>query len=152
MTHFHEIGGGAEVKSTAEIAPGRPGTAAFPYVSPFSQPRYFTELPSKRSAVRFPQDRHEALFRSHLKKFNCFVEQGKELVKFEQHDDHVVVYIKTPDSGEEIVHCQWLVGSDGAHSIVRKQLAIPFVGTTEQERQMLIGDILIHGGLDREVG
>jgi 2-polyprenyl-6-methoxyphenol hydroxylase-like FAD-dependent oxidoreductase len=102
--------------------------------------------------VRFPQDRHEALFRSHLEKFNCFVEQGKELIKFEQHDDHVVVYIKTPDSGEETVHCQWLVGSDGAHSIVRKQLAIPFVGTTEQERQMLTGDILIHGGLDREVG
>jgi 2-polyprenyl-6-methoxyphenol hydroxylase-like FAD-dependent oxidoreductase len=102
--------------------------------------------------VRFPQDRHEALFRSHLEKFNCIVEQGKELVKFEQHDDHVVAYIKTLDSGEEIVHCQWLVGSDGAHSIVRKLLAIPFVGTTEQERQMLTGDILIRGGLDREVG
>jgi hypothetical protein len=43
--HIHETGAGAEVKSTAEIAKGRPGTPAFPYVSLFSQSRYFAELP-----------------------------------------------------------------------------------------------------------
>ena len=87
-----------------------------------------------------------------MQKFNCFVEQGKELTKFEQHDDHVIAYIKTADgAGEEIVRCQWLVGSDGAHSTVRKQLAIPFVGSTEYERKMLTGDVHMRAGLAPQV-
>jgi 2-polyprenyl-6-methoxyphenol hydroxylase-like FAD-dependent oxidoreductase len=87
-----------------------------------------------------------------LEKFNCFVEQGKELTRFEPHDDHVIAYIRGADSREEVVRCQWLVGSDGAHSTVRKQLALPFLGNTEWERQMLTGDVHLRGDLDRKVG
>jgi 2-polyprenyl-6-methoxyphenol hydroxylase-like FAD-dependent oxidoreductase len=77
------------------------------------------------------------------------VEFGKELTRFEQHDDHVVAYLTSADS-EEVVQCQWLLGADGARSIVRKRLGIPFLGTTQEELQMLTGDVFIHGGLSED--
>jgi 2-polyprenyl-6-methoxyphenol hydroxylase-like FAD-dependent oxidoreductase len=77
------------------------------------------------------------------------VEFGKELTRFEQHDDHVVAYLASAHS-EEVVHCQWLLGADGARSIVRKQLGIPFLGTTQEELQMLTGDVFIHRGLSED--
>ncbi|KAF0539126.1 monooxygenase fad-binding [Gigaspora margarita] len=49
------------------------------------------------------------------------VEFGMELIKYEEKDDHVIAVVKNTKSNvEEEIICQYLVGCDGVHSIVRK--------------------------------
>jgi 2-polyprenyl-6-methoxyphenol hydroxylase-like FAD-dependent oxidoreductase len=45
----------------------------------------------------------------------------------------------------------WLVGTDGAHSIVRKTLALSFLGETREANEMVVGDIKAKAGLDHKV-
>jgi 2-polyprenyl-6-methoxyphenol hydroxylase-like FAD-dependent oxidoreductase len=42
----------------------------------------------------------------------------------------------------------WLVGTDGAHSIIRKILALTFLGETRKADKMVVGDIQVFVGLD----
>ena len=81
------------------------------------------------------------------------VEFGSELRGFEQFEDHVTVQIVRRLDGKESVEemqAPWLVGTDGAHSIVRKTLALPFLGETREDDEMIIGDIKIKAGLDNQ--
>ena len=45
----------------------------------------------------------------------------------------------------------WLVGTNGARSIVRKTLALSFFGETREADEMVVGDIKVKAGLVREV-
>ena len=97
------------------------------------------------------QNHHEKILRSHLEKMGTVVEFGSELRGFEQFEDHVTVQIVRRFGGEESMEetqVPWLVGTDGAHSIVRKTLALPFLGETREANEMIIGDIRIREGLD----
>ena len=79
------------------------------------------------------------------------VEFGSELKGFEQFEDHVTVRIIHRSNGEESLEetqVPWLVGTDGAHSIVRKTLALSFLGETREANEMIVGDIKVKGGLD----
>ena len=84
------------------------------------------------------------------------VEFGSELKGFEQFEDHVAVQIVHRSHGEESLEetqVPWLVGADGAHSIVRKTLALSFLGETREADEMVVGDIKVKSGLeDHEVG
>lgn len=44
----------------------------------------------------------------------------------------------------------WLVGTDGAHSVVRKTLGLDFMGETIEDIETVIGDFRISGS-SREV-
>ena len=79
------------------------------------------------------------------------VEFGSELRGFEQFENHVTVQIVRRLHGEESVEetqVPWLVGTDGAHSIVRKTLALSFLGETRKADELVIGDIKVTAGLD----
>ncbi|GAA2556955.1 FAD-dependent oxidoreductase [Streptomyces levis] len=55
------------------------------------------------------------------------LERGTRLVGFQQHDDHVEAVVET--AGERrTLRCAYLVGCDGAHSTVRRQLGIRYEG------------------------
>lgn len=77
------------------------------------------------------------------------MELGSELRTFEQFPDHVVAHItKTTADGnqaEESTTFDWLVGTDGAHSVVRKQLGLSFLGETPAEQHISLGDIVVEG-------
>ncbi|KAF9017766.1 hypothetical protein BDZ89DRAFT_1074518 [Hymenopellis radicata] len=102
--------------------------------------------------VMLAQDRHEATLREYLEKtFGFSVELDTELVSFEQYD-HVVkarLVKKTPNGEavavEETFDTPYLVGADGAHSIVRKQLGLSFLGGEKFETTMVVGDIRATG-------
>jgi 2-polyprenyl-6-methoxyphenol hydroxylase-like FAD-dependent oxidoreductase len=100
------------------------------------------------------QQHHEMILRSHLEKMGTVVEFGSELKGFEQFEDHVKVQIVRRSHGEESLEetqVPWLVGADGAHSTVRKTLALSFLGETQGD-EMVVGDIKVRAGLDdREV-
>ncbi|KAE9394013.1 hypothetical protein BT96DRAFT_1022749 [Gymnopus androsaceus JB14] len=95
------------------------------------------------------QNRQEAILRKHiLTDYDCQVELGTELRSFEQHHDYVIAHvIKTVDSKqvEETITVNWLVGADGARSVVRTQLGLSFVGETPSGVEVVLGDIHVLG-------
>ncbi|KAF7366385.1 FAD-binding-3 domain-containing protein [Mycena sanguinolenta] len=94
------------------------------------------------------QDVHEEVLRAYLQDLGCSVELGTQLLSFEQFPDGVVARIvKTDADGnqvEEDTRFDWLVGTDGARSIVRKQLGLSFLGETQSEH-IALGDIAVEG-------
>ena len=100
------------------------------------------------------QNHQERILRSHLEKMGTVVEFGSELKGFKQSEDHVTVQIIRRSNGEESMEetqVPWLIGTDGAHSIVRKTLGLSFLGETRLADAMVIGDIKVKAGLEHEV-
>nr|AGK29862.1 FAD-binding protein [Volvariella volvacea] len=100
-----------------------------------------------------PANPYEEVLRARLGARGCKVEAGYELRSFSQDSDGVNATIVHVSDGQEIVEearFQYLVGADGAHSVVRKQLGISFLGETRLMENMIIGDILIEEGITRE--
>ncbi|KAJ7703976.1 FAD binding domain-containing protein [Mycena rosella] len=112
----------------------------------------YHEATPDANTVALNQDRHEEILRAHLAKLSCTVELGAELRSFEQSADSVAAWIvKTVEDGtqsEETATFDWLVGTDGAHSVVRKQLGLSFLGETRPEIIAALGDIKVEEGLD----
>ncbi|KAJ7465745.1 FAD binding domain-containing protein [Mycena galericulata] len=104
------------------------------------------------NSLSLSQERHEEILREQLAKFSCAVELGSELRGFEQLPDHVIAHIiKTDAEGKQVEEhskFDWLVGTDGAHSIVRKQLGLKFLGETRSEQNIALGDIVVEEGAE----
>ncbi|KAK0469981.1 FAD binding domain-containing protein [Desarmillaria tabescens] len=98
------------------------------------------------------QDRHEELIRSYLRQeYNCEVELATELVSFEQQATCIIAHLSHGGGTTETVVSDWLVGTDGAHSTVRKQLGLTFMGESRTSDSLVVGDVHVKGGLgDRE--
>lgn len=64
---------------------------------------------------------------------NASVKFGHRLVHFEEVKDGVVVHAETTTSIEEF-HCDYLIGADGANSMVRKWMGVEFDGFTYPEK------------------
>lgn len=128
-----------EGKTKVEVLAFMEDTPDRPYINP----------------VMLGQDRHEQILREHLAKYGVTVELGTELVSFEQFPDHVVSRVIKTYSGqqsEESIDCQWLIGAEGAHSVVRKTLGLTFLGETRKGDDLVVGDIHVKKPLlDRTV-
>jgi len=98
------------------------------------------------------QDKLEKIFHSALAEYGCFVELGTELQSFEQTSRSVNVklikrgFSQDPDSGElEESVFDWMIGTDGARGVVRKQLGLSFLGETKNVENFIVGDIYVDG-------
>ena len=69
---------------------------------------------------------------------------------FEQDADGVTATL-AGDTGEQTVRAAYLVGADGAHSMVRKGLGLTFEGAAFEERYML-GDVEVGWSMPRGYG
>ncbi|MEQ1950802.1 FAD-dependent monooxygenase [Mesorhizobium yinganensis] len=96
-----------------------------------------------------PQYETERVLTEHLRTLGVEVERGSELAGLEQDDDGVGVTIRTADGSLESGLFAYVVGCDGAHSIVRKALGIGFEGEAYPWPFML-GDV--HIGWDLPYG
>ncbi|KII86158.1 hypothetical protein PLICRDRAFT_177744 [Plicaturopsis crispa FD-325 SS-3] len=94
----------------------------------------------------------QRILRDKLGEYGVSVELGVELRSFTQDAEKVVAQlVKTTEDGKETPETatyNWIVGTDGGHSVVRKQLGLPFIGESLQEN-FVIGDIRLTG-LDHE--
>ncbi|KAK0501625.1 monooxygenase [Armillaria luteobubalina] len=101
------------------------------------------------------QDQHEEVLHEHLARHGVMVELGTELVSFEQFPDRVVSRIIKTLNGRQLEGCfdtQWLIGTEGAHSVVRKTLGLTFLGEMHKGEHWIMGDIHIKNQLlDRDV-
>jgi 2-polyprenyl-6-methoxyphenol hydroxylase-like FAD-dependent oxidoreductase len=95
--------------------------------------------------IGIPQYETERILRDRLAQLGTQVERGVRLAGFEQDDDGVTATLDGPD-GEETVRAAYLVGADGAHSVVRKTLGLSFEGGAFAEQYML-GDVEVDWSL-----
>ncbi|PYH47147.1 putative FAD binding monooxygenase [Aspergillus saccharolyticus JOP 1030-1] len=88
-----------------------------------------------------PQDAHEHLLEERLKEMGVEVERNQELVDFAETDGGVVARFRKPqaqispepndaENGLQTSEAAYIVGCDGAHSIVRRAADIDFAGET----------------------
>ncbi|MBN9687917.1 MULTISPECIES: FAD-dependent oxidoreductase [unclassified Corallococcus] len=91
-----------------------------------------------------PQARTEGILRDRLTSLGVTVELGTALTGFTQ-DDTGVTATLTRDGVEETVRARYLVGADGGHSRVRKDLGLTFHGITHEEERMVVGDVSVDG-------
>jgi 2-polyprenyl-6-methoxyphenol hydroxylase-like FAD-dependent oxidoreductase len=92
-----------------------------------------------------PQNRTEQILRDRLAELGVEVERGTRLLDFTQDRDGVTAVLA--DGGQ--IRADYLVGCDGASSLVRKGSGINFVGATDDSRYWIVADLEIEG-LDRD--
>ncbi|KAM6497340.1 FAD binding domain containing protein [Amanita muscaria] len=137
LMQFYELPGGSRPIRTSVVMPEYQATPAIPYPN----------------ALVVGQDMQEQTLRSHIAKYSCHAELNTELQFFEQHPDHVTATLvhhngSEHDSTTEIAEFEYVVGSDGAHSTIRKSLGVEFPGKTYEDGHMVICDIQIKSCLD----
>lgn len=94
-----------------------------------------------------PQWRTEQILRSRLAAHGLQVGLSAGVVAFDQNESGITARL---ESGET-VRAAYLVGADGGRSAVRRQLAVPFVGETNEDITMLLADVRVDG-LDHDYG
>jgi 2-polyprenyl-6-methoxyphenol hydroxylase-like FAD-dependent oxidoreductase len=77
----------------------------------------------------YQQSKNERTLLEYLTQNCCPVYWNTSLTSFQQEPGSVTAQIKSNDE-EYVLKCDWVIGADGAHSAVRKQLQIPFKGDT----------------------
>jgi 2-polyprenyl-6-methoxyphenol hydroxylase-like FAD-dependent oxidoreductase len=87
----------------------------------------------------YPQNKNERLLLDVLTHNCCPVYWETSLLSFKQLNGQVAVQLQHKDQ-VSVLTCDYLVGADGAHSPVRKQLGIPFNGDT-YNRSFYLADV-----------
>lgn len=112
------------------------------YVNGVEQPRIEMTLPPEvpYGFCALPQYETERILEEHLAGYGTALERGTELVSFTQDPEGVTSTLATPSGAQEELRTRYLVGCDGAHSIVRKGLGLAYEGGAFPEEYML-GDV-----------
>jgi 2-polyprenyl-6-methoxyphenol hydroxylase-like FAD-dependent oxidoreductase len=100
--------------------------------------RFEFNLPGRQSGrdaftprpIMLPQSDTERLLGDLLRERGGQIEWDMELVSVSQSETSVTSTVRKQDGSEEIINSSWLVSCEGAHSVVRKQTGISFVGKT----------------------
>ncbi|MEU5402977.1 FAD-dependent monooxygenase [Streptomyces sp. NPDC005963] len=151
------------VRSALDAAVPMRGQLA--YVNGVEQARIELVLPPEvpYGFAALPQYETERILEEFLAGFGTRVERDCELVSFAQDGEGVTSSLVTPTGTQEEVRSRYLVGCDGAHSVVRKALGLTFEGGAFPEEYMLAdvavdwnlpvgyGVRAVHRGADRSI-
>jgi 2-polyprenyl-6-methoxyphenol hydroxylase-like FAD-dependent oxidoreductase len=105
---------------------------------------YPAPMPARQAQV-------EAVLEERARELGADVRRGHELVGLSQDQDAVTAQVRGPD-GTYRLRARYLVGCDGAHSLVRKQAGIGFPGTAPTQLHWLGEVTLSAADLDRLPG
>jgi 2-polyprenyl-6-methoxyphenol hydroxylase-like FAD-dependent oxidoreductase len=78
--------------------------------------------------VIIPQARVEALFEERARELAVEIRRGHEVVGVHQSATEVVIKVQTEEAQSYELSAPYLIGCDGGHSVVRKQLGVEFPG------------------------
>ncbi|WP_017241881.1 FAD-dependent monooxygenase [Streptomyces sp. SS] len=87
-----------------------------------------------------PQYETERLLEAYVAGLGTSIERGTELLSFTQDPDGVTARLRTASGADEELRVRYLIGCDGAHSVVRKTLGLSYEGSAFPETYML-GDV-----------
>ncbi|MEU6084015.1 FAD-dependent monooxygenase [Streptomyces sp. NPDC047108] len=93
-----------------------------------------------------PQYATERLLAEHLASFGTEVERTTELCSVQTRPDEVEAVLAHADGRTERLHARYVVGCDGAHSLVRKAAGLTFEGGAFPQ-QYMIGDVEVDWNL-----
>ncbi len=100
----------------------------------YSNGRPLTEIDLSRNGSRFgfvlhvPQHVTESLLRARVAELGGTIDQGVELVAFQQDRAAVTATVQDRAGGTRTITADFLAGCDGAHSRVRHELGLAFQG------------------------
>jgi 2-polyprenyl-6-methoxyphenol hydroxylase-like FAD-dependent oxidoreductase len=95
-------------------------------------------------ALMLPQSETERLLEAHLAALGVNLERAVEVIGFTDTGSAVTTTLRHPDGRQEAQQTAWLIGCDGAHSIVRHTLGLSFLGDTLQS-DWILADIHLAG-------
>lgn len=105
----------------------------------------FAKVPSAFPyALLIPQNHTEAVLTQLLAERGVSVERQVELSRFTASDDGVTAELSRADGSQETMECSYLMGCDGAHSVVRHQLGLAYSGET-LESNWILADVKLEG-------
>lgn len=105
----------------------------------------FSLVPGRYPFVLFlPQNETERLLTAHLRSLGGEVERGTELLSFRNDKDGVEAQLCHHSGTTQTFAARWLIGCDGAHSVVRRDLQVPFEGDTVG-LDFFLGDLELTG-------
>jgi 2-polyprenyl-6-methoxyphenol hydroxylase-like FAD-dependent oxidoreductase len=93
-----------------------------------------------------PQGQTEQVLTRHLEALGGRVERQVELTGLRQDAEGATAQLRHADGREEAFRASWLVGCDGAHSVVRLALDAPFEGAAYEEG-FVLADVRLSGPL-----
>jgi 2-polyprenyl-6-methoxyphenol hydroxylase-like FAD-dependent oxidoreductase len=102
-----------------------------------------------RAALMIPQSETERLLEEQMALLGVEVEREVELTSFEAQPDGVAVALRHGDGREESMTASYLIGCDGAHSVVRHGLDANFEGDTLPS-DWVLADLSLEGTLPRD--
>jgi 2-polyprenyl-6-methoxyphenol hydroxylase-like FAD-dependent oxidoreductase len=105
----------------------------------------FDDLASRYPFLLFlPQSQTEALLNAHMEQLGVKTERRVELESLIQDDCSVRVSLSHPDGNLEDLRVRWVIGCDGAHSVVRQKTGTPFEGAGVG-LSFFMGDLVLDG-------
>jgi 2-polyprenyl-6-methoxyphenol hydroxylase-like FAD-dependent oxidoreductase len=93
------------------------------------------------NVLLLPQSRTTAILRGALDRAGVPVEFNSEVREVGQDDAGATALLE----GGEIIRARYIVGADGAASVVRKSIDVRFEGSTDDTDKMIIADAAIDG-------
>ncbi len=102
-------------------------------------------------ALALPQSRTERILEARLEALGIRVERSMELTGMEQETEKVRARYRRANGAEEEVEASWLLGCDGAHSMVRHLMGMSFQGG-QYEEEFLLADVKIESDLTPDEG
>ncbi len=98
-----------------------------------------------------PQSRTQELLLAHLEAVGRAVEFGTALVELEMQPDGARALVRRTDGTEEWIAADWVIGADGAGSLVRRVIGANFIGA-QYEEKFLLADVRVRWPLSDEHG
>jgi 2-polyprenyl-6-methoxyphenol hydroxylase-like FAD-dependent oxidoreductase len=110
--------------------------------------RLDTARSAYQAALIIPQSETERLLEEQLTVLGTAIERQVELKSFAADNGGITATLQHADGREELVHASYLIGCDGAHSVVRHGLGVEFEGETLPS-DWVLADLLVDGPLPR---
>jgi 2-polyprenyl-6-methoxyphenol hydroxylase-like FAD-dependent oxidoreductase len=92
--------------------------------------------------LSLPQSETERILTQHAARLGVTVERNVRLRELAQDDEHVTAILDHADGRAEACKVRWLLGCDGAHSVVRKATGVPFEGVRYDE-EFVLADLVL---------
>ncbi|MGN6796429.1 MAG: FAD-dependent monooxygenase [Streptosporangiaceae bacterium] len=114
----------------------------------YSDARCLVSLEFARCGSRFgflldlPQDETQRLLSARVTELGGMIEQNAELLRLAPEGDAVTAIIRGPGGNTETITAGYVVGCDGAHSRVRRELGLSFEGHPYPQ-DWLLADVLL---------
>jgi 2-polyprenyl-6-methoxyphenol hydroxylase-like FAD-dependent oxidoreductase len=95
------------------------------------------------------QDQTQEILDRKLEQIGVSIERGSEVVKLDHQTDRVEITITRAGEQEERLAADWVVGCDGAHSILRRHLGVSFDGD-DYGQDWLMTEVNIEWPIERQ--